>query len=75
MGEFPRRVENDHVAQAMGYRQCHRVAGAARGIDESEIRDVGGRRQLEDAARNAIIDDFLAEKGRNVGPKLGVVFG
>ena len=30
---------------------------------------------LEDAARDATIDDFLADKGRNVGPKLGVVFG
>ena len=56
-------------------RQCHRVASAARRIDESEIRDVGGRRQLEDAMRNATVDDFLADKGRNVGPKLGVVFG
>jgi hypothetical protein len=45
----------------MGDRQCHRIAGAARRIDESEIRDVGGRRQLEDATRNATVDDFLAE--------------
>ena len=59
----------------MGDRQCHRVASAARRIDESEIRDVGGRRQLEDAMRNATVDDFLADKGRNVGPELGVVFG
>jgi hypothetical protein len=71
----PIDIENDHVAHTMGDRQGHRVASAARRIDESEIRNIGGRRQLEDATRNATVDDFLADKGRNVGPKLGVVFG
>jgi hypothetical protein len=59
----------------MGDRQSHRVTGAPRRIDESKIRNVGGRRQLEDATRDATLDDFLADKGRNVGPELGVVFG
>ena len=59
----------------MSDRQCHRIASAARQIDESEIRNAGGRRHLEYAIRNATVDDFLADKGRNVGPELGVVFG
>ena len=57
----------------MGDRHGHRIAGAARRIDESEIRDIGGRRQLEDAMRNATVDD--SGDRPQYSPELGVVFG
>ena len=47
----------------MGDRQSRRVAGAARRIDESEIRNASGRAQLEDARRYATVDYLLADKG------------
>ena len=65
---FPRGVENDHVAQTVGDRQCHRVASAARGIDDRRLADT---RALFEHARSLDPDDVPAMVVRSTVKRAG----